>query len=189
VINLARQYNVPMTIDTLRLFRAAFLYDSIAMRLWNGLDLSKEYVAYSQELGARTRRNVRKRVKKFFKDGPTDTQYLRVEAMANLGRQLVGRIQHYLDSPEHRFTDMLGKAAFGISMTLKALTVGAGMHLVTVLAVALIRRMIGDPPLPLAEIFSKMVSSTEYRVIVSVLVLIVIRKSLMRFQDIDVETR
>jgi len=186
-IDIVQHYNVPMTIDTLRLFRAAFLYDSIAMRLWNGLDISKEYVAYSKEHGMRTRRDVRRRMKRFLKDGPTDTQYLGVEAMTDLGRQLVNRVQRYLDNPEHRFTDMLGKAAFGISMTLKAVTAGAALHVGAVLSIALGRWALGYPRLSLTDTFALMVSGTAYRIVVTFLVLILIRKSLMRFQDIDVE--
>jgi predicted unusual protein kinase regulating ubiquinone biosynthesis (AarF/ABC1/UbiB family) len=187
-IGLARRHNVPMNLDTLRLFRATFLYDSIAMRLWNGLNMSREYMQYSRERGRRARKRVRRLIKRRIEEGPTNRDYLRIEDTWRFWQQLYNRIQHSLDNPDHRFSNMLGKAAFGVSMTLRFLTLGVGLHILAVLGAALILGLLNQPR-DLGDIFSKMIMSEAYQVAVGLTVLIVIRRSLMRLEDIDVEKK
>jgi predicted unusual protein kinase regulating ubiquinone biosynthesis (AarF/ABC1/UbiB family) len=186
IIGLARRYNVPLSIDILRLFRATFLYDSIAMRLWNGLDLTHEYVEYSKERGRRRKARVRRRFKRLIEKGPNDKEYLQIEALNRLGGQITNRIQHILDNPTHRFTDIISKAAFGVAMTLKVLTLGAGAHLAAALVISVVRAASGQPA-SLGEILTEIVSSTPYQIGIAAVMLIVVRKSLMRLEDIDVK--
>jgi ubiquinone biosynthesis protein len=187
-IGLSRRHNVPMNLDTLRLFRATFLYDSIAMRLWNGLDTNREYMKYSQERGRRARKRMRRTIARRIDKGPTNRDYLRIGDFVRFTAQLMNRIQHSLDNPDHRFSKMLGKAAFGVSMGLRFVTVGAALHILGVLAISLGLALL-DRPTDLNEILMGVISSKWYQAAAGLTLLIVIRRTLMRFEDIDVEKK
>ena len=113
-LSIARRYSVPMTLELLRMFRATFLYDSIAMRLHNDLDMNGEFKNYVRERGVRAKRKVRRNFRRRIDKGLGDTDYLAIERTARLGTQVLNRVQYLLDSPNHRFFDMLGKAAFAV---------------------------------------------------------------------------
>lgn len=187
-IGLSRRYNVPMNLETLRLFRATFLYDSIAMRLWESLDMSREYIAYSKERGRRARKRVRQSIRRRLEKGPTKRDYLQLEDLWRFSNQMMNRAQHFLDSPNHRFASMLSKAAFSITMTLRFLTLGAAAHVVAIFAIG-VTLYAETGRADLQTILGHLANSTAYRVSVAIALLIIIRKSIMRLEDIDVEKR
>jgi ubiquinone biosynthesis protein len=185
-VGIARNYNIPMNLDTLRLFRATFLYDTIMYRLWREMDLDKEYQHYHKLAAKRSKRRVRKAIRRRVEDGFQVKDYMRMEEMLRMGRQALGRIQHVLDTPSHNFSHMLGKAAFGISMFLKLAAVGMGIHIFAVVGVTLYQSITGHE-LSIWETFNRIVGSKWYQIIVMLVFLVIVRKALMRFEDLDVE--
>jgi ubiquinone biosynthesis protein len=184
-LGIARRYGIPVNLDTLRMFRATFLYDSIAMRLWNDLDMNGEFKEYVRERGQRVRKSLRRRLRRRIDKGFTKRDYLVIDNLTRLGRQVINRVQRTLDNPNHRFFDVLGKAAFGVSMSLRALILGSGLHLFTVLAIGAVQ-WVRKKPIHLGQILDTMVSSPIYQAVVVVFVLVALRKALMRLDDLDV---
>ncbi len=182
---LARRYNIPMNLDTMRLFRATFLYDTVMFRLWKDLDLDVEYQRYFEKLGRRAKKRVSKAWNKRVQKGLTNKDYMQVEEMLRMGNQIIARLQHILDTPQHNFASVIGKAAYGVSMGLKALILGFTVHLIAVLGVSVYAKVM-DHSISMAEAFTRLVGSPAYQAGVLVVGLIVIRKALMRFEDIDV---
>ncbi len=182
---LARRYNIPMNLDTMRLFRATFLYDTVMFRLWKDLDLDAEYQRYFEKLGRRAKKRVTKAVRKRMRKGLTNKDYMQVEDMVRMGNQIIARLQHILDTPQHNFASVIGKAAYGVSVGLKALVVGFTVHLTAVLGVSVYAKVL-DQSITMYEAFTRLVGSPVYQAGVLVVGLIVIRKALMRFEDIDV---
>jgi hypothetical protein len=170
------------------MFRATFLYDSIAMRLYNDLDMNAEFDNYVRERGLRAKGNVRRNLRRRVDRGLSNTDYLTIERTVRLGTQVLNRVQYLLDSPDHRFFDMLGKAAFAVSLVLRGLTVAAGLHIVVLLGMAvgavLLRR-----PVDLTSLALALFSSPFYQIAVAFALLVLLRRALMRFQDIDVRRK
>jgi ubiquinone biosynthesis protein len=184
-LGIARRYAIPINVDTLRMFRATFLYDSIAMRLHNKLDMNGEFKAYVRERGLRAKRSLRKSLRGRLDKGPTRRDYLVIEDLTRLSRQFVNRVQHALDSPDHRFFDMLGKAAYGVSMLLRFGILASGLHVLALLAISAVNWLRQRPVDPVATL-TGMVSTPLYQVVVALFVLAALRKALRRLEDLDV---
>ena len=182
---IARRYNIPMNLDTLRLFRATFLYDTVVFRLWKDLDLDEEFQRYFRKHGRRTKKRLRKELRKRLNDGLTNTDYTRVEDMMRMGNQIYARMQHYLDTPQHNFASAIGKAAYAVSVALRVAMAAFGVHLTAVVGVQLYASMTGETQ-DMWEAFGQLVSHPVYQGTALLIGLIVIRKALMRFEDMDV---
>jgi ubiquinone biosynthesis protein len=182
---LARRYNIPINLDTLRLFRATFLYDTVMFRLWKELDLDKEYQRYFKKFGRRSKKRVQKDVRRRLIKGLDNRDYQRIEETMRMGNQMLGRIQHFLDTPRHNFASVIGKAAYGATMLLRVTSFATVVHLVAILGIALGSRWTGQS-MTMWESFIWLVGSLDYQIALLLVGLVVIRKTLMRFEDIDV---
>jgi predicted unusual protein kinase regulating ubiquinone biosynthesis (AarF/ABC1/UbiB family) len=187
-IGITRRYNVPMNVDTLRLFRATFLYDSMAMRLWNDLDMNNEYITYAKERGRRARKRVRKALRRRLQDGPKFLDYVRIEDTGRFANQVANRLQYMVDSPDTRFASVLGKAAFSVSMTLKVLVAGGAAHVFVVLIMRLLARWDGLDP-SITDLLTTLVSSPIYQAVLGLTAVLLIRRILVRLEDVDVSRR
>jgi ubiquinone biosynthesis protein len=187
-IGITRRYNVPMNVDTLRLFRATFLYDSMAMRLWNDLDMNNEYITYAKERGRRARKRIRKALRRRLQDGPEYLDYIRIEDAGRFASQVMNRLQYIVDSPDTRFANVLGKAAFSVSMSLKVLVVGGAAHVFVILIMKLLARWHGSDP-SIEQLLTQLVSSPIYQAAMGVSAVLVIRRILVRLEDVDVTKR
>lgn len=185
-VGLARKYNIPMNLDTLRLFRATFLYDTIMYRLWPEMDMDTEYQHYHKRAAQRAERRVKRSLKRRVKHGLKATDYMELEDFWRMGKQVLSRVQHTLDTPQHNFGNMIGKAAFGISVVLKLAAAGMGIHVFAVVALSLYQTFTGRE-VSLWATFTSIVSSEWYQLIIVGILLVVVRKALMRVEDIDVE--
>ncbi len=185
-VGITRRYNIPVNLDTLRLFRATFLYDTIMYRLWPDMDMDTEYQAYHTKAAKRAERRVRRAMRRRVEKGLQPDDYMRIEDMGRMFRQITGRLQHVLDTPRHNFTSMLGKAAYGASVALKLAAVGMGIHVFAVIAVSILSN-VTDTHISLWETATSIVTSTGYQVVVLMILLVIIRKTLMRVEDIDVD--
>jgi predicted unusual protein kinase regulating ubiquinone biosynthesis (AarF/ABC1/UbiB family) len=187
VVEMARRYGVPVHLDILRLFRATFHYDGMAMRLWDRLKLDREYRAYSRERGRRARRRLQRAMRRRMEKGLTKSDYLQVQDLGRLVTQVVNRAQHVLDRPTPHFAGMIGKAAFGVSIVLKILIVGAALHVVAVLTVSLLMQSAArGAPVDVPAAIALLVHHPAYQVTVALSFLVVTRRALMRLEDIDV---
>src|SRR5581483_5224301 len=59
-IEVAQEYGVPVSLETIHLFRATLLYDSIITRLHRQINVAREYQVYSQQAAKEARKRVRK---------------------------------------------------------------------------------------------------------------------------------
>ncbi len=60
MFELTRRYNIPVTVDTVRLVRSSLLYDTIAARLSSTIDMRVEFERYVRAAQARARRRRRR---------------------------------------------------------------------------------------------------------------------------------
>ncbi|MFO0728219.1 MAG: AarF/UbiB family protein [Myxococcota bacterium] len=185
-IALSRRYNVPMTLDTLRMFRATFLYDSISVRLWNKLDLNREYFDYAKKRGRDAKKRVQGAIMRRLTEGPTGRDYLAIERLGQFVSQTQRVIQHAVDNPVRRFSGMLGKAAFAASMTMRGIAAAFGFHALILGVLVVASRLQTGEADPVALLVG-LLKHPLYQAFAALVLLVAMRKVNMRFEDLDVE--
>jgi len=115
---LAREYNVPMRLNTLRMIRVTMLADTIAMRLDHDLDPWAEFREYERESGRRARKRVHRRVRRNL--GPK--RWIRTEQLLYMADAAVFRVQRLLDDTTrlYSFTATVGRVAGTVMILAKA---------------------------------------------------------------------
>jgi len=132
MLELTRKYNIPVTIDTVRLVRSSLLYDTIAARLCDTIDMQREFVRY--------RRGARKRALRRLRSGsprgtvPRDLAAELDRLAESLNRHLY-QLEGFADRPTLSFTASSDKQWFGVS---DGLRLGAAALVTTVAAVAVV---------------------------------------------------
>lgn len=113
-LTLAREYEIPMNLNTLRMIRSTLLYETVAARLFNRINAYREHRKYNQKAGKRARKRVNRTVNKRLFGGLTDTDYLRVEQLMQMGNRAIYLGQRILDTPPFRYALLISKAAYAL---------------------------------------------------------------------------
>jgi ubiquinone biosynthesis protein len=123
-INVAREYGIPVSMETIQFFRATLLYDSIIVRLDKDVDPIEEWKKYAQRAGKEARSRVQRSLEKRL-SGLTNIDYLQIEQFVDMAAQFMFRLQRNVDDPIFQFKNTVGKIAYGMSTLLSiAYTVG-----------------------------------------------------------------
>lgn len=191
-LSLAREYNIPLNLNTLKMIRSTLLYETIAARLYPEVDAYKEHRVYNKTAGKRARKRVHKQVLKFLFKGPSDENYLAIEQLADMVNRTTYLAQRWLDSPPFQFSNLVDKASMAVSIVLRGMltfsviTLGLGFGLV---AWRLVMRGSGAPPIGIWRACFEVIMWTPYQFLVGVHLFLDIRKILFRFFDKDIKER
>jgi len=188
-LTLAREYNIPLNLNTLKMIRSTLLYETIAARLYPEVNAYKEHRVYNNAAGKRARKRVHKQVLKFLFKGPSNESYLMIEQLEDMVNRTTYLAQRWLDSPPFQFTNLVDKASMAISIFLRGcltfsvttLSLGfglVGLHLVT-----------GAPTIGIWHAVLEVLRWTPYQFLVGVKLFLDIRKVLFRFFDKDIKER
>ncbi|MFO0724746.1 MAG: AarF/UbiB family protein [Myxococcota bacterium] len=184
-IALSQRYAVPVNIDTLKGLRVTFLFDTIVFRLCRDIDLSEEYQRYHRRAGRRARKRLQKTWGRRLLQGPSNKDYLKIEEMLHMNEQITGRMQRYLDTPQHSFSMKIDKAYYVMVKLLQVAVFGLVVHAIAVIALNVYAWVIGEQ-LSFWETFFKVISHPLYQIIPITIAIILIRKVLARLNDYDV---
>ncbi len=182
-INVAREFGIPVSLETIQFFRATLLYDFIIVRLDKNLDHIEEYESYARVAGKAARRRVRKNMRKRLA-GPTNLDYLRIEQLTDTVNQFFFRIQRAVEDPLVQFRNIVGKIAYSFSVLLKVVYVAASVAGVALLADFVARRWF-DREISWRGIAEWMVSFDWVYVILIVVGLVLLRRILIRLSAPD----
>jgi ubiquinone biosynthesis protein len=130
-LEVARQYSLPASYESITYFRTSFSYDSIITRLNRDIDIVKEFETYAREAGKEARERVKKTMKQRLR-GPTDLDYLQMEEFADMITQFFFQVQRNIETPIIHFKNIVGKIAYIASLVLKlgyfvAAAIGVGL--------------------------------------------------------------
>ena len=119
ILAISREYNISIHLDLVRIFRAAFMYDSVVFRINPELDPRKEFQRWTT---ARNRKNRQHCIKEMRKRicGPLDEDFTNQQELSKLMRQILHQIQAYADKPKYDFGLEVRKAAFVFSTIIKS---------------------------------------------------------------------
>jgi predicted unusual protein kinase regulating ubiquinone biosynthesis (AarF/ABC1/UbiB family) len=188
-MELAREYDAPLALNTLRMIRSTLTYETVAARLYGRVNAFKEHRKYLASAGKRSRERVRNRVQDFLFKGPSLDDYRMFEQMLDMGNRTMYLAQRWLDQPPFHFSLMVDKFVYAVSVILRTFitfvffTLGAGF---LVLVWNLTRRTNMN-----YDIWSACVQVLRwgpYQFLIGLNLFLSIRKIMMRLFDKDVQT-
>ena len=104
---LARGWGLPINLDTLRLFRATFLFDTIVIRLHERIDMPKEFRRFVKQEHKRRKKLVNARLNRTFTDPVTG--YMNLEHMLRFNDRVSTRLDDMVAAPSANFAMLPGK--------------------------------------------------------------------------------
>jgi hypothetical protein len=130
-LEIARQFHMPASFETIQLFRTTFAYDAVIVRLNKDIDVTKEWETYFKERAKEAKERVKKGLKQRLR-GPTDMDYLQMEEFGDALTQLGFQLQRNIENPIIHFRNIVGKMAYIASLFLKlgylvGIAVGVGL--------------------------------------------------------------
>jgi ubiquinone biosynthesis protein len=130
-MEVAREFALPVSFETIQYFRATFSYDAIVIRLNKDIDVTREWSAYAREAAKEARQRVQKNLKKRSR-GLTDMDYMQLEQLADMSTQFIFQLQRNIENPIIHFRNIVGKISYiaSILMTVgywAAAAVGLGL--------------------------------------------------------------
>ena len=187
-MELAREYDAPLALNTLRMIRSTLMYETVAARLYGRVDAFKEHRKYLKTAGKESRKRVRNRIQNFMFKGPSPDDYRMFEQMLDMGNRTIYLAQRWLDQPPFHFSMMVDKFVYAVSMILRTMitfvffTLGAGF---LVLLSHLVRP--GPAQYDIWSACKEVLSWRPYQFLVGLNLFLSIRKIMMRLFDKDVQ--
>ncbi len=184
LIGIARQFDIPMNLHTLRMIRATLLYDSIVLRLDHQLDRFHEYMEYMKDRAEL----VKQRWRRQLREDAGDNVFLRLEELSQSFDDLVIRAQSILDRPIVNLGSTIDKWIFATSVLSR---MAGRILLVTVLGVVLVNveRSVAGESISLLPAFGTVARNAFYQLFVAAAVVFNTRHILFRLTDRDVRRR
>lgn len=180
----ARRYQAPMSSEIVRIFRATFLYDTTVFLLWGQLDMRDEFRRYQREAGKRAKRRIRRAFWRRVADGLSNSDYIEISDVLHMGKQIVDRVQHFLDEPAPEFAREIGKLSYGVSLVLQLVAVALAAYVGAVIAFGGYALATGQR-LSVSSALASAAGNQWYRVVFATIALLLIRKAIKKFQEFD----
>jgi ubiquinone biosynthesis protein len=126
---LIRKYQIPIPRNMVRMIRATLLYDTVAARLYEKVNVFKEFEKYAEDVARRARRRIVESAVRQFLTGPDDANFLRFQEIKDIGDDILIRVRRFLDNQDFTFQALAGKvySAIRAFFRLFLLTAGAGL--------------------------------------------------------------
>ncbi|MGA7485924.1 MAG: AarF/UbiB family protein [Xanthobacteraceae bacterium] len=141
-LEVAREYSLPASYESIQYFRTSFSYDSIITRLNRDINIVKEFEIYAREAGKEARERVKKSMRQRMR-GPTDLDYLQMEEFADMVTQFFFQVQRNVETPIIHFKNIVGKIAYIASLVLKLGYIAAASIGIGLIADAVAKRWFG----------------------------------------------
>jgi len=189
-MELAREYDAPLALNTLRMIRSTLLYETVAARLYSRVNAFKEHRNYLKSAGKEARKRVRNRIENFMFKGPSPDDYRNIEQLLDMANRAKYLAQRWLDQPPFRFSLTVDKFFYAVSVFLRTLltfiffTLGAGF---LVLGWHLLKS--GTVGLDIWSACREVLFWGPYQLLVGFNLFLSIRKIMMRLFDKDVQAR
>ena len=181
MIRVARIYNLPMNLHTLRMVRATLLYDTLVLRIDGSVD---RYVEYSNFMKDRAR-FARKRWIRRVENNSGDNFFLRIQELAETGDEVLRRAQHMVASPVLHISSAVDKWAFTTSVLARMLVRIVFFTLLFGIVVS-VSRSIQGATTEMLDTLVIVVKNPVYLAAVLVIIFLNIRHILFRLRESDI---
>jgi ubiquinone biosynthesis protein len=185
-VKVARDHNVTMNIQVLRLIRSCLLHDTTAARIYPRIDHTQEYQRFSRFRASAARQRMEDRLREQLTQGLDTRLYLQMETVADTGDRLFRQLQRYLSSPVMKFNAVLGKSVYSLAIFVRLLS-----HIVIATGLAmgiqfLVERVGGRPWTGFNLGLQLTITNPAFQIILLFLILLNFRTMLFRLGDKEV---
>ena len=187
---LAREYGIPLNLNTLRMIRSTLLYETIAARLYPRVSNYREHRRYSDNAGKRARKRVRNRLHRWLLNGPSDADYIQVEQFMDMGNRVFYLAQRWLDAPPFRFSMLIDKAVYGTSVLVRGALSIVALTLVAGGALLSHQALVEGRPFAELDFYGacwEVLHWHSFQLLTGILILLDIRRIMFRFFDKDID--
>jgi predicted unusual protein kinase regulating ubiquinone biosynthesis (AarF/ABC1/UbiB family) len=182
-IKIARRYNLPLSLGTLRMIRATLLYDTLALRLDHTIDRFKEYGKFRKWRARFVRARWNRRVRRALSH-----PFSLVESIGQAGEDAMALAQHTTRSPALTFTATIGKWAFALTVISRLIATCLLVTAIPVAAMSLAGFLRGDAD-PLASILwnslMRVVQHRVYQAVILAAIAVHVRQIVLRLIERD----
>lgn len=183
---VTNRFRIPMSVDHVRMIRATLLYDTLAARLDNDIDIGKRYRSFMKDSGVRIKDRLRKNLEERISNGLTSTDYAKIDQVLKMGDRALFLGQRLMNLRTFNFGALVGKMVSSIILVIALsfqFILITGMLALAVWAWPLLS---GEPTRSFSESLQWVVSSPWYMVGIGILLLINARRMLFRLRDQEV---
>lgn len=192
-LQLAREYNIPLNLNTLKMIRSTLLYETIAARLYPNVDAYREHRVYNRGAGKRAKKRVQADMYRLLFKGLSNEQYITVEQVLDMGNRTLYLAQRWLDTPPFQFSQLVDKAVFAVSIFIR----GILRFVFSTLALAFILQAYrlaihGPQSITQIDIWKaclEVLRWRPYQFLVGMITFLDIRRVMFRFFDKDIHRR
>lgn len=189
-LKLAREYNIPLNLNTLKMIRSTLMYETIAARLDPKVDAYHEHRVYNKLAGKRARKRVRKKFFRTLFRGPSNEDYLGIEQLGDMVNRAIYLGQRWLDSPPFQFSSLVDKASTAISVFLRGVlqfsVTTLGMAFATLVWQSFQSGKYQVNHFVVLDAVASVLSWAPYQFFLGIKLFLDIRKVMFRFYDKDV---
>lgn len=104
-----RRAEIPLPLSVLRMVRATLLYDTVAARLYRGINVFKEYRWYFDRYARRVQRDMQRSFLRQLFCGPDPENYVRLRRIFEVGNLLLYQAELLLRRPLPDFSALVSK--------------------------------------------------------------------------------
>lgn len=180
LVQVARQFNLPLNLHMLRMIRATLLYDSIVVRLDPELNRHAEYMEFMKDRAEL----IKKKWRRELRENAGDAVFLRLDELNDSINDILLRAQTALSRPIVEFGSTVDKWVFAMSVLSRM----AGRILFgTLLALAAVYgyRLVNGQPLSFMTMLVDVVWSWPYQLFLVVTAALNLRHILFRLSERD----
>lgn len=113
---VARKYNVALPPPVVRMIRGTMLYDTLAARIYPGINIRHEYSAFVKDAGIEARDRIKDGMRNRVKHGGlTPEDFLRIEQVLSESEQLVFQTRRLLHNVTYSVAPLVGQFTTVIS--------------------------------------------------------------------------
>ena len=174
---ITRAYRLQVNLETIRLFRATMLYDTLGARLWPGID-NKEFRRYLRKANLREDRRAKRRQRQRDLKGGRLSRRAQRDQMHRQLEELRWRVDRYSEDVPMRIQAMTSKSSYMVAEGLRFLV---GALILTAIAVGAYRYTQSHDDFAVIDILQHPL----YLVGVTLLLLFITRRVLFRLNDVD----
>lgn len=187
LLEVTRQKQIPVGLETLRLARSLLLLDTLCFRLYPKMVSMKEFDKYIEQAGKRAARRARKRVESRSFRTHKDIFVSNVDEFAGRMGFLAWQAERYLDAIPQEFNAVASKGAYVAEVAIR-FTVLAGGVLLTGFMIKLLplREKMSEVPMDMMD--DVMMEATTHPAIIIIMIIMLwvgVRRVLFRLQERD----
>lgn len=185
-VEVAREHEVNINPEILRMIRASLLYDTMAAHLHPRIDRVEEFHKFYRFRAKQARKRVEKKFNNLFSQGMDNRVFSQLENISNTGERLFQQFRRFLSIPTFKFNAIIGKYVYAFSMLLNMIRQWIVVSAVNLGFVYGMEWFLSSQVIGLGDALSRVAFSRFYQLTVLFLVVVNSRAILFRLSDKEV---